>query len=305
MLVLHAPLARAQEAGAQGRPSLAESLSVAAKDAYESATLLLNLNDPAGALAKYSQAYDLSQDPRLLYNMALCARDLHQYARVQALLLRYERDAGDELPASHKADVDQALATVRNLVGTVHVEANESGASVVIDGEEVGTTPLGEPSVLDLGKHRLSVTKPGFREFAAVIDVSGGQESIVLATMQARGAHLVVRAELPATVIVDRRVAPGPFDGVVPAGTHLVQVTAPGKKPFAATLILLEGETRSLQPGLVNESRPPVLWPWIAGGVAVVAAAAAVSAYVLLQPHDTHPAPTGTFATVNLPPVGR
>ena len=42
-----------------------------------------------GAYAKFGQAYDLSKDPRLLFNMAICMRNQHDYARMQGLLVRY------------------------------------------------------------------------------------------------------------------------------------------------------------------------------------------------------------------------
>jgi hypothetical protein len=300
-----APGVFAQEPGAQERPSLADSLSGAAKTAYEAGRVLLNNSDPARAFEKYAQAYELSKDARLLYNMAVCARDLHQYARVQALLTRYEREAGTDLTPEEKTVVDEALAAVRILVGGVRVEANEPGASVAIDGEAIGTTPLREPAVLDLGKHTLSVTKAGFHDFVAVLDVAGGEESTVAVAMRTSRGRLVVRATAGATVIVDRQqVAQGSFDAVVPAGTHDVRITAPGKKSYAASVAVNEGETRSLQPTLADESRPAPAWPWIAGGV-VVAAGAAVTTYVLLQPHDAHQGLTGTFATVDLPPAGR
>src|SRR5258708_2035721 len=89
-----APLADAQPADAPAaRPGLADSLTGAAKEAYEFGRMLRNNQDWAGALRKFEQAYSLSSDPRLLFNMAICARDLRAYARMQQLLKRYEQDA--------------------------------------------------------------------------------------------------------------------------------------------------------------------------------------------------------------------
>ena len=65
----------------QAQP-LAQTLTGAARDAFTSAQILLNNGDFAGALTKYQEAYGLSKEPRLLFNMALCERNLHAYARM-------------------------------------------------------------------------------------------------------------------------------------------------------------------------------------------------------------------------------
>src|SRR5438309_5535686 len=98
-VTLASPFAAGQSAEAKGPRSapLAESLSGPAKEAYESAGVLLNNRDWPGALNKFQEAYELSKDPRLLFNMAVCARDMKAYARTQQLLLRYEHEAGNKL----------------------------------------------------------------------------------------------------------------------------------------------------------------------------------------------------------------
>jgi len=80
-----------------------------------------------------------------------------------------------------------------------------------------------------------------------------------------------------------------------------VQVSEPGKKPYEVRLALADGEARILEVTL--EDRPhAVIWPWIAGGVAVLAAAG-VGGYFLLRPQDTRgTGPQGQLLTVQLPP---
>jgi hypothetical protein len=92
---------------------LAQTLQGPAKDAYSSAGLLFNNGDFAGAFTKYRAAYDLAKDPRLLYNMALCEKNIRHYAQMQVLLLRYERESGPTLSAEHKDAVEGALAAIR------------------------------------------------------------------------------------------------------------------------------------------------------------------------------------------------
>jgi hypothetical protein len=171
---LAAPLASAGPAVAPAseRP-LEATLQGAAKDAYGSARILFTSGDFAGAATKYGQAYELSKDPRLLFDVAVCEKNLRHYARTQSLLEQYVRDVGARIQADDKAAVDAALAAIRNFVGRVRLAVSEAGASVSVDGQPAGTTPLAAPLVLDLGKHTLGVKKEGFAPAEQTVDIGG------------------------------------------------------------------------------------------------------------------------------------
>ncbi len=302
---LDVPFASAQpaDAGSAHRAPLNDSLSGPAKEAYEAAVVLLNNKDCGRAVAKYRQAYDLSKDPRLLFNIAVCDRDLRAYAQMQSLLLRYEREAGAEMSAEQRADVEAALAAIHNLVGTVHLTVSEEGAEVSVDSELVGTTPLATPLVVDLGQHTLSVKKAGFDPAERTIEIPGGNEtSLEIALVpRPRPAVLRVAADPSATIVIDRKeIVHGSFDGALAPGAHEVQVTEAGKKDYQTRVVLGDGEARSLQVTLVNEHRT-TLWPWIAGGGAVVVGAS-VGGYFLLRQQDTRGAgPQGQLFTLTPP----
>jgi hypothetical protein len=282
---------------------LSQSLTGAARDAYASAEILSRNQDFAGALSKYRQAYELSKDPRLLFNMALCERSLHAYARMQSLLLQYKREAGPAIGKDDKADVDAALVAIQRLVGSVKLAVNEAGASVSVDGEAVGTTPLALPLVLDLGAHTLVVTKPGFDDVTQAVRVDGGAE-VPLPIQLVERKHigrLVVSSDDGATVFVDEAVAGrGKFEGTLPAGTHSLRVTESNHRPYALQLELHDGETRTVQVTLEAEKSSAPIWPWIVGGV-VVAAGATVGGYFLFRSSSPEAPPaSGTFGNVQL-----
>ena len=306
-IALSSPLASAQSpARANGQAPLAQALTGGAREAYASAQILSNNGDFSGALAKFGQAYDLSKDPRLLFNMAICERSLHAYARMQALLIRYEREAG---AASDKAEVDSALAAIRNFVGTLMLTSNESGAVVTVDSDEVGSTPWSAPISLDLGKHTVSVSKPGFDTVTQAVTVAGGSESAIAITLvgQRHVAQLVVTSDPDSTVSIDGAVAgKGRFDGPLPSGVHDIRVAESGKLSFAGQVDLRDGERRTMQVTLEAEgARKAAIWPWIIGG-AVVAAGAAVGGYFLFRQEDHGAAPvSGNLANVQLSAWGR
>jgi hypothetical protein len=255
--------------------SLSDSLAGPARDAFTSAEVLMNNSDFGGALAKYEQAYEASKDPRLLFNMAICARNLKEYARMQGLLTRYEREAAAKMSADERANVEAALSAIRNLVGTVRVTASQEGASVTVDGRDRGLTPLAEPIVLDLGEHKVTVSKAGFKAFEQPALVQGGAEMVVAATLVAERhvAQLVVGAEEGATILVDgTNIAKGRYDGQLAPGPHDVEVTEPGKLPYRAQVDLHDGETRTVDVTLESEKpHGAPVWPWlVAGGAAVI-----------------------------------
>jgi hypothetical protein len=228
--------------------------------------------------------------------MAICARGQKAYARMQELLLRYEREAGDRVSPDSRAEIVAALGAIRNLVGAVRPIVSESGAALTIDGRAVGVSPVGEPIVLDLGKHTIDASKEGFEAAAQSFEIVGGDE-VPVSLKLLRPSRLVVEADPGASIVVDRReIAGDRFDGSLRAGVHEVQVTARGKKPFSTRVELQSEETRRMRVNLEDTARVP-LWVWVAGGAAIVAGGS-LAGYFLFKTHDDSP----SQLTGNLPP---
>ncbi len=282
---------------------LTQSLQGDAKAAYDSGELLVQNGDFKGALAKLKQAYTASQDARLLYEMAICQKELRHYAAMQSLLDQYLRDAEGSIPEATRSAVDEALAAIKNLVASVTVNSLEPDATVLLDGEVVGTTPLAAPLVVDLGKHTVAAKKAGFETNEQTVDALGGSAvSLTLVLIaQAHVAQLAVSSDANATVKIDSRpVGVGHFEGQLVPGLHQVQLTEHGKEPYRATIELHDGESRTLQVTLEDQKHAQTLWPWLVGGAAVVAGAA-VGSYFLFKTHDETVAPEGKLGTVYLP----
>jgi hypothetical protein len=300
VFTLLATSAVAQEGPSHPQKPLAATLQGTARDAYGSARLLFKQGDFAGAANKYEQAYGLSKDPRLLFDMAICEKNLRAYARMQGLLEQYKREGIADMSADDRATVDGALAAVKNLVGTLTLTVDARGASVTVDGQSVGTTPLAGHVVLDLGKHVLVVQGTGMQAVTREVSVVGGADTALTLTIKPEGrtAHVIVAAEPDAMITLDgNSTSKARFDAQVAAGTHEIRVTEDGKVPYEADVDLKAGETRTLQVTLTSESHPTI-WPWIVGG-AVVAAGAAVGGYFLFRPSDqTLPVPTGASGAV-------
>jgi hypothetical protein len=284
-------------------PGVAESLSGPARTAFDSATLLLANHDSAGALVKFSQSYDLSKEPRLLYNMAICEKNLHHYARMRTLLEQYEREAGSTVTPAMQVNVDRALQAVDNLVGAVTLTVNEPGAAVTVDAEPAGTTPLPAPLVLDLGRHRVSVTKEGFETAVLSVVVAGGnaQSADVALLHKSTATYLAIDTDTGATISIDGKIAAtGRYAGPVSPGSHELTVTESGKRTYEASVTLQDGETKHVDVTLDDEHRRWLV-PWIVGAAVVVTAGAIVGGYFLAKggTNGTSAPPPGQLGTIN------
>lgn len=305
--IVHLSLAAAllgtvSAAWAQPPKTLSEALEGSSRDAYASARILFGNGDFAGALIKFRQAYEASRDPRLLYNMAVCEKAQRHYARMEALLRQYEREQ-PSMPSDEKQAVDGTLAAAADLVGSVTVLVDAPGATVAVDGESAGTTPLPRPLIVDLGPHKVSVTKDGFDPSEKTVDVPGGGDATVAVSLtpHVRMARLVVSTDGDAIVSIDgTAVAKARFDGHTAAGAHRILVTAAGMRPFTADIDLRDGETRTLQVALEGDKRAEApVWPWVAGGAAL-AAGVVVGGYFLFKGPGSSgsPAPTGQLGSL-------
>jgi hypothetical protein len=292
---------------------LAQSLTGEAKSAYDSARLLADDNDFAGALTKFKQAYDTSKDPRLLWDMAACEKELRHYARAATLVSLYLKEGVAVISVEQRQIATETQTAMRAFYSTVKLSGVRDGATVLVDGEALGRTPLPEPLLLDLGKRTLRVEAQGYQPFETSVDVPGNNQFEVAVVLTPTPVIGVVPPRLSVTssgerdiVSVDDKVMGSRhWEGVLSVGEHTVRVTAAHKKPYEVQLQLAPGSSRSLQVALADEGHSSTLWYLVAGGVTLTAGAI-VGGYFLLRPKEQQPGshPTGALTTVFLPKTG-
>jgi PEGA domain len=291
-------------AAAGGLAPLSESLTGQAKDDYNAARILIGDNDFAGAQVKFAQALEHSGDLRLLWNMAVCEKNLRHYVNVLQLLTRYQREGDARMTEQQRAEVAAVVQTVRTLISRVHLEVDQDAATVFVDDKQVGTTPLPEPLLIDLGRRRIRASKPGYDDAEIVQDIAGGSElSFSLALKpEVHAGRLSISAESASSIRIDGAfVGYATWQGELPAGEHSLQVTAPGKRAYSQELVLSVGQVRSLQITLEREKSGISPLVWIGAGV-LVAGGLATGAYFLLRPTPASAQSyVGTLGTVALP----
>jgi len=272
-------------------PPLSEALTGQAQSDYQAARLLYGDGDFAGASLKFKQAFEASKDVRLLWNMAACEKNLRHYSKVYKLVERYVDLGAAALSDSDKKDAAELLEAMKSYISRVKISVNEVDATITIDDEVVGMSPLMETLLLDMGSRRIRVTKPGFGEYSETLEVQGASE-LPLAIKLVKETHegrIVIAAGADNMIYLDgKMVGQGRWEGVVPSGTHMLRVTAPGLKSYQSEVVLNDKETRTLGITLEPEAKKEgsgALW-WVIGGV-LVAGAAGSTVYLVTRNNDS------------------
>lgn len=259
-------------------PPLAESLTGMARAEYQAARILYEDGDYQGALNKLKVAYEQSQDPRLLWNMAAAEKNLRHYARVMRLVDEYLA-AGPPYVTPADAETARALVeTVRGFVSEVTLSVEPAGALVTVDGEPAGQAPLPAPLVLDFGLRTLRVTSAGYVPWEEKLELTGGEPRAVAVALvrEVNEGTLKVVTDAHGTIRIDGKVVGvGLWEGKLRAGVHTVQLEARGKVPTSTEVVIEKGAARVLNQPLRDEAvakkRLPT-WVWLTGGVAAAAA---------------------------------
>ena len=133
------------------------------------------------ALDLYDRAYASKHDPAILYNRARAEQGLGDYPAALDAIEEFARVAPEELKAKVRR-LDQLIEEIRSQVALVIVKA-PAGATVMVDGKAVGTTPLPGPLRVTAGTVSIAVEAPGARPFHADVKTTGGKLETVNAVL--------------------------------------------------------------------------------------------------------------------------
>jgi hypothetical protein len=276
-----------------GGGALADALTGPARAAYDTAKVLYRAGDFAGALLQFDRAYDLSSEPRLLWNIAVCEKNLRRYARAVKALERLQAEGGTRLSEEDQKDAAYLLKAIRPFVATLTVKVDTPGAAISIDGELAGTSPLASPLLIDMGARQIRITKKGFHEYTKTEQVFG-ETDISLDVALEREIHqgrLIVVAGKDDVIRLDGKVVgQGTFDGAASSGGHTLRVTAPGMKPYQTEVIVQDNALRRIPITLDPEPKTGVPTWLLVTGSALLAVGAGVgigyAAFKATEPGD-------------------
>lgn len=287
-------------------PSLADTLEGEAKADYVSGRLLYADADFAGALVKFSSAYERTKDVRLLWNMASCEKSLRHYAKVLGLVRQYLAEGDTTLSPADKAEAQTLIGTIEPFTAALELTVTPAGARVTIDDLFVGEAPLAKPVIVDIGVRKIAVQKEGFEPITKELPVGGkptASLSIALVEIVHEG-KLAVRAQPGQEIFLDgTRMGVGTWSGKLASGGHTLRVSAPEMRTHQTEIFLRDNESRTIDVTLERESKPSKgvpTWVWVSGG-ALLVAGAVVGGYFLFRPEDKQAdVPVGTLDPGNV-----
>jgi PEGA domain-containing protein len=249
-LALVAPPAatlRAPAAHAQAKTPLKNQLTGAAKEHFETGLRLSTRKDWNGARTSFQAAYDASHDPRVLFNVAICERQLGHYGAAVQTFRRQLSEAAGKLTKAEEAEITAVIASLEKLLASLTVEANEAGADVYVDSEKVGVTPLKLPLLVPVGERLVRVSKPGYVDATESIQLAAGamgKVTLKLAPLVKTAlVNVSVVGPANATVTVDgKEVGPAPFSGRVTVSPepHQFAAVAPGYLSATKSIVVTE-----------------------------------------------------------------
>jgi formylglycine-generating enzyme required for sulfatase activity len=191
---------------------------------------------------------------RLFVNDAAVATDSSKLAEIPGgtyrLRIETERylQVEEMLAVAGKGQAQRVAHVLQPAWASVRIDSQPPGATVQVDGEQVGVTPL--ESELLQGERRLVLTLEKYKALSLPLQVQAGTD-LVLDTLQlqpADGRLLVGSDPVGASVSVD-----GVFHGTTPVTLalasgveHTLRLTKPGYQRFDKQLQLAADEEQSL-----------------------------------------------------------
>lgn len=237
------------------------------------------------AIAGYTEAYSVFSDPALLYNRSRAHEARAEYPAAFADLETFANTASPELRSKVPRLTDLML-DLRQRVSTFELVCNVAGARVLVDGREIGTTPL-KPIQLNAGKVTVEILADDQFPYKKELDLKGGGSTSLDAPLvsKATSGILSIRT-LPAGAFVTVDGKPfgrAPTEGALPPGTHQLLLHADGFEDTPTQAIVAAGARRELELSLHKKSILTSPWFWTVVGVVVVGTGVSVAAALLIE----------------------
>jgi PEGA domain len=234
----------------------------------------------ADALQAYNDAYAVTNNVALLYNMGRALEALNRFPEALEKLTAFDASASADLKA-RVPRLSQLIADLRKRVATLVIQTNVEGARIYVRNVVVGKSPLTQPLALVAGSAEIEIDAEGYFPAKKTLDLEGGSEQTVSFDLFSRATTgvLVVRAsEKAAEVLIDgKRIGLAPIELNVQQGAHKIAVRHPDFRTYETSAIVPAGSSKTVTAQLQNKSVATKWWFWT--GVGAVVATGAVVTY--------------------------
>lgn len=150
--------------------SVRDLLPAEAKKQWDAAVALAQRSQWDGARAAFLQAYELSKNPRVLFNVAISEKNLGRYAQSLSTFKQELQEGHGLLAPDEEEEINAAISGLQKYVMDLTIDVSEPGARIYVDDIEVGVSPLKTPITVAIGSHRVRATKAGAIDAQAYVD---------------------------------------------------------------------------------------------------------------------------------------
>ena len=147
--------------GSVGTARASDDARAAARSHFERGNELAGNGAYEAALAEFRQAYETSPHFAVLYNVGLCHVALGRPVEAIEVFRKYLAEGRSEVPAARRDEIEAKIATLESRLAELTITADRPGARVLVDGRDIGQTPLAGPVRLGAGKHDVSASIEG------------------------------------------------------------------------------------------------------------------------------------------------
>ena len=131
------------------------------------------------ALVQFERAYAVKPNFKVLYNIAQCHFELHQYVEARDTLSRYLKDGAGSIEAERQSAVQNDLTELERRIAHLTLKVNVTGATVYVDGKKAGVTPLAMPVDVNEGQRTISVETSDRGTKQRIVRVAGGEAQTI------------------------------------------------------------------------------------------------------------------------------
>jgi PEGA domain len=145
-----------------------------ARTHFDRGVTFYNESDYPAALVEFKRAYTLVPTWQVLFNIGQSYFQNRNYAQAFVTLSRFLDEGKDRVPEGRRAIVEAERADLANRVGHANITSNRAGATITIDDEDAGVTPLRAPTLVSVGVRKVRAAAPGAPPVEQDVSVAAG-----------------------------------------------------------------------------------------------------------------------------------
>lgn len=131
------------------------------------------------AVIEFERAYELAPAYQVLFNIAVVYRDKNDRASALRAFERFLSEGGVKVDAKRRKEVEGEISKLKDVVATVTVKVNVPGADIILDDYPLGKSPLAQPQLVNVGRHKIEAMKDGYKSDAQLFALAGRDERTI------------------------------------------------------------------------------------------------------------------------------